>query len=102
MRFLEQDPEAKPAGMKTTVYTIVDDGWPERNPQVAKFLRQFQVPLDAQSRWIDGFSRQDEAADRVARGWIESNLDVVARWAEGVETADGGSAMEAIRAEFGG
>jgi len=101
IRFLDADPESKLAGMKTTIYTIVADGWPDKNPQAAKFLEQFEVPTNAQSVWIDGFSRQDEPAEKVATEWIKSNLDVVAGWAEGVETADGGAGIEAIRAKYG-
>lgn len=102
IRFLEQDPEGKLAGMETTVYTIVADGWPDENPQVAKFLKQFRVPIDAQSRWIDGFSRQDRPAAEVAEDWIRDNLDLVEPWVSGVQAADGGSGMEAVRAAFGG
>lgn len=102
IRFLEADPEQRLAGMETTVYTIVREGWPEENPQVARFLKQFKVPLEAQSLWIDGFSRRDRDPEGVARDWIEENLDVVEQWVEGVETADGGSGIEAIRQQFGG
>ncbi|MFW5970040.1 MAG: glycine betaine ABC transporter substrate-binding protein [Halofilum sp. (in: g-proteobacteria)] len=102
IRFLEADPEDKLAGMETTVYTIVADDWPDANPQAARFLEQFKVPLDAQSVWIDGFSRKEREPEDVARDWIEDNLDVVEKWAEGVETADGGSGIDAIREEFGG
>jgi glycine betaine/proline transport system substrate-binding protein len=102
IRFLEADPEGRLAGMETTVYTIVADAWPEANPQAARFLEQFQVPIEAQSLWIDGFSRQERDPGQVAREWIEDNLDVVEQWAEGVESADGGSGIEAIRQQFGG
>lgn len=102
IRFLEADPEGRLAGMETTVYTIVADGWPDENPQASRFLERFRVPLEAQSLWIDGFSRQERDPENVARDWIEDNLDVVEQWGEGVETADGGSGIEAIRTEYGG
>lgn len=102
IRFLEPDPEKKLAGLETTVYTIVAKGWPETHPQAAKFLKQFKVPPDAQSLWIDGFSRQERPADEVAVEWIKNNMDVVAEWADGVKTADGRPGIEAIRAKFGG
>lgn len=102
IRFLETDPEGRLAGMETTIHTIVADGWPERNPQVARFLKQFKVPADAQSRWIDGFSRQEREAPVVAGEWIRENMDLVAQWADGVEAADGGSGIAAIRNRFGG
>lgn len=102
IRFLEADPEVRLAGMKTTVYTIVADGWPEKHPQPAKFLKQFKVPPDAQSRWIDGFGRQERPEGEVATDWIADNMDLVAEWADGVEAADGRPAIEAIREQFGG
>lgn len=102
IRFLAADPEVRLAGMKTTVYTIVADGWPQKHPQPAQFLRQFDVPPDAQSRWIDGFGRQELPAEQVASEWIRANLDLVSQWVEGVETADGKPAVEAIRAAYGG
>ena len=102
IRFLEADPEGKLAGMETTIYTIVADGWPDANPQAAAFLSQFKVPVQAQSKWIDGFSRQEKPAEEVAASWIRANMDRVAEWVDGVETADGGSGLEAVRAKFGG
>ncbi len=102
IRFLEADPQGRLAGMETTVYTIVADGWPDKNPQASRFLEQFRVPLEAQSLWIDGFSRKDRDPQKVARDWIEDNLDVVEQWAEGIESANGGSGIEAIRSEYGG
>ena len=100
--FLEADPEGRLAGQDSTVYTIVAEGWPDRNPQVAKFLRQFKVPADAQSRWIDGYSRQEREVGDVAVDWIGENMDLVSQWVEGVKTVDGGSGIEAVRAQFGG
>lgn len=102
IRFLEADPEERLAGLETTVYTIVANGWPEKHPQPAKFLKQFKVPPDAQSRWIDGFGRQELPEEEVAVDWIEDNMDLVAEWVDGVEAADGRPAIEAIREQFGG
>jgi len=102
LRFLADEPKRKIANMQTTVYTIVADGWPENNPQQAKFLKQFTVPVKAQSQWIDGFTRQEREPGSVAEDWIASNMDQVTQWVEGVETADGGSASEAVKQAFGG
>ncbi len=102
IRFLERDPEGKIAGMETTVYTITRAGWAEQQPQVAAFLKQFNVPLKAQSVWIDGFNRKERSPEKVATNWIEGNMDVVEQWVRGVEAAGGGSAMDAIRDAYGG
>jgi glycine betaine/proline transport system substrate-binding protein len=102
IRFLEADPEGRLAGMETTIYTIVADGWPGRNPQAARFLEQFKVPVVAQSKWIDGYSRQEKPAEEVATAWIRNNMDTVSDWVDGVQTADGDSGIDAVRAEYGG
>ena len=102
LRFLKDDPDQKIADMKTVVWTIVADGWPDENPQVAKFLEQFEVSVEAQSKWIDGFTRQERDPGPVATAWIESNMDTVEQWVQGVKTADGGSGVEAVREKFGG
>lgn len=102
IRFLEPGPEGSIAGMETTVYTVVAAGWPEQHPQVARFLEQFKVDPDAQSRWIEGFSRQERDPGAVAEEWIRANLDQVEPWLEGVQTADGRPAAEAVRAKFSG
>ncbi len=102
IRFLEADPEGKLAGMKTTIYTIVADGWSEKNPQASKFLEQFDVPVAAQSQWIGGFARDERPVEEVASEWIRGNVDTVAKWVDGVEAADGGSGIEAVRQQFGG
>lgn len=102
IRFLKADPEGKLAGMKTTIYTIVADGWPDENPQASKFLEQFKVPVAAQSQWIAGFARDGRPVEEVASEWIRGNMETVAKWVDGVETADGGSGIEAVRQQFGG
>jgi glycine betaine/proline transport system substrate-binding protein len=102
IRFLEADPEGKLAGMETTIYTIVGDGWSEKNPQASKFLEQFDVPVAAQSQWIAGFARDERPVEEVASECIGSNLETVTQWVEGVETADGGSGADAVRQQFGG
>ncbi len=102
IRFLEADPSGRLAGMETTVYTVIANDWPEKNPQAAKFLKQFDVPLQAQSLWIDGFSRHEKPAEEVASAWIRDNLAIVEKWVDGVPTADGGDAMSAMRAKYGG
>jgi glycine betaine/proline transport system substrate-binding protein len=102
IRFLEADPESKLAGMKTTIYTIVADGWPEKNAQASKFLKQFDVPVAAQSKWIAGFARDERPVEEVASEWISSNMDTVAKWVGGVESANGGSGIDAVRQKFGG
>jgi len=103
IRFLKDDnPDSKIADLKTTVYTVTRTGWAENNPQPAKFLKQFKVPVSAQSQWINGFAHHQRDPDTVSTNWIKKHMDQVAQWVDGVKTADGGSGVQAIRAQFGG
>jgi len=95
---LEQGNEI--ASQQSTVYTIAMQSWVDNNPQQARFAKQFNVPLDAQSIWIDELTRQDREPEDIARDWIADNMDVVAAWVDGVETADGSAALEAVEASY--
>lgn len=100
IRFLEDGESSPIADMESTVYTVVATEWAEANPQPVRFLEQMQVPPEVQSQWIHEFSYEEKPVDEVARNWIADNLDTVATWLEGVKTADGGDAIEAVKAEF--
>ncbi|WP_435106407.1 ABC transporter substrate-binding protein [Arhodomonas sp. AD133] len=100
IRFLEDGDASEIADLETTVYTVVASGWPERNPQAARFLERYSVSTDTQSRWIYGFTYEERAKETVARDWIAANLDTVEQWLDGVEAADGRPGIDAVRAAF--
>lgn len=89
------------ASQESTVYTIAMESWIDNNPHQARFAEQFEVPLDAQSMWIDELTREEREPEDIARDWIADNMDIVAEWVDGVETADGSAALEAIEASYG-
>jgi len=86
MKYLE-DPEGIWGG-PSTIYTVTYPEFPDENPNVARFLRQMQVPKEVQSRWILEYSHNDRPADEVAREWIGDNRGLVAQWLDGVKAAD--------------
>lgn len=88
------------ASQESTVYTIAMERWIDNNAQQARFAEQFEVPLDAQSMWIDELTREEREPEDIARDWIADNMDIVAEWVDGVETADGSAALEAIEARY--
>lgn len=98
--YLEAPEESTIANVTSTVFTIARAGFPEEQPEVARFLRQFQVTLGMQDEWILEHSKNDRPEDEVAREWIASNLDAVEKWLDGVMATDGKPAIEAVRATF--
>lgn len=84
------------------VATGVNTEWAEANPNLARFLEQFEVTPEIQNGWIDTYSREGNDPSQVAESWIRNNLDTVTGWLEGVEARDGGSAEEAVSSAFGG
>jgi glycine betaine/proline transport system substrate-binding protein len=101
MSFLEGDsPGSEILVSDSVVLTTVRQGFKEEYPNVHKFLEQFKVTSDMQSNWIHQYSYQKKKPENVSRKWISENLDIVAEWLEGVETAGGENAMEAVRKEF--
>jgi glycine betaine/proline transport system substrate-binding protein len=101
IRFLDDGESSPIADMGSTVYTIVATEWADANPQPVRFLEQMQVSPEVQSQWIYEFSYEEKAVGEVADSWISNNLDLVTTWLEGVQAADGGSAIEAVRAAYG-
>lgn len=83
------------------VATAMNSDVLQADANLAKFLEQYTVTPEMQDLWIDAYSRQGNDPAQVAREWITANLDTVTGWVEGVTTADGGSAAEALQAEFG-
>ncbi len=82
------------------VATGLNTEWAEANANLRTFFERFTVTPDMQNGWINDYSREGNEADAVARAWVEANLDTVTGWLDGVQTADGGNAAEAIRAAF--
>lgn len=83
------------------VATGLNAEWADANPNLRTFFEQMAISPEIQNEWIDNYSRVGEEARSVARSWVANNLDLVSEWLQGVDTLDGESAEEAVRAEFG-
>lgn len=99
--YLEAPEGSKIAHTEATVYTLVPPEVTESHPNVVRFLRNYAVEPQTQSRWIYEHSYEERPEDEVAREWIANNPETVRQWLEGVETVDGGPAFEAVQAEYG-
>ncbi|HLQ85296.1 MAG TPA: ABC transporter substrate-binding protein [Salinisphaeraceae bacterium] len=100
MKYLEPVGEPKIAGTTSDVLTVANPKTVADNPELARFLTQFQVQKDTMSEWILEFGYKERRADEVASEWIGANLDKVAVWLDGVKTLDGEPAIDAVRAAY--
>ncbi|WP_353214261.1 glycine betaine ABC transporter substrate-binding protein [Salinisphaera hydrothermalis] len=90
-----------PNGGHSQVLTLVSAGFVKRDPNLARFFRQFQVDSATQSQWVYQSSYKKQDHQQVADQWIAAHLDEVAGWLKGVKAADGQPAAEVMRRHFG-
>ncbi|GAB7021992.1 ABC transporter substrate-binding protein [Salidesulfovibrio brasiliensis] len=100
MKFLDGIPGSEELITKSWVETIVSNDFQQRFPEAFRFLQQFKVTAETQSRWIYEYGYEDIPPATVARKWIATNLDTVKKWLEGVKTVSGEPAFDAIRAAY--
>lgn len=100
MHYLEAPEDSEIAHTESTVYTLTRNGLGDDMSNVNRFFSQYQVEPETQSRWIYDHSYRERPEDEVAREWIAENPGRVREWLDGVMTADGESAFEAVKAEY--
>ncbi|KPQ22470.1 MULTISPECIES: ABC transporter substrate-binding protein [unclassified Halomonas] len=100
LAYLEDADDSGVAQIESTVWTIVPTSLAEQDPQLHRFLSQYEVAIGDQNDWVHEYSYEERPADEVAREWIGNNLDTVAEWLDGVETREGESAIEQVRADY--
>lgn len=100
IHYLEAVGDREIADTRSDVLTVANPRLVEEQPGIARFLEQYVVSKDDQSEWVLEYSYKDRESDAVAAEWIGANMDTVAKWLDGVETRDGGSAVEAVRAAY--
>ncbi|SJZ69484.1 ABC transporter substrate-binding protein [Selenihalanaerobacter shriftii] len=87
-------------GDNDRVYSAARPELKEGMPNFYKFLEQFKVNAQIQSKWILEYQKKGRPAEKVAQEWIKNNLDLVKEWVEGMETVDGNNAVETIEQQF--
>jgi glycine betaine/proline transport system substrate-binding protein len=100
MKYLEGVPGTEKFVSQSIVYTVVSSDFHKKFPEVHTFFKQFLVPSAVQSKWIYDYGYKEIDQEKVASDWIRANMDMVGKWFDGVRTADGKPAMDAIRAAF--
>lgn len=98
--YLEPVGDREIADTRSDVLTVANPRMVEEEPEVARFLEQYVVSKDDQSKWVLEYSYEDRPKAEVAAEWIANNHDTVAQWLDGVSTRDGRPAMEAVKAEY--
>lgn len=66
------------------------------NPDVARLLSQMKIDRETASEWIFQLGKEGASAETIAREWIESHPDEVDMWLQGVRTAQGEPARDAL------
>ena len=98
MRYLA-DPEGI-WGEESSVDTVMNSEFMERNPNISRFFEQFRLRTEDQSQWVHGYGYEGREASDVAEEWILANTDTVLMWLEGIVSVDGEDAAEVFLASL--
>jgi len=81
------------------VYTNIRTGFDKEYPNVGTFIKNFKFPVSMMNQ-IMTILHTDENLKPVDAGlaWVKKHPEVYKTWFEGVQTADGGSGLEAFEA----
>jgi glycine betaine/proline transport system substrate-binding protein len=85
---------------KATVYTIVAKDFPEKRPNLTRFLKQFQVNDKNQSQWILEYSKEKKSQEEIVQNWIRTHPKIIKGYLKDVSTIDGKPAFPAVKAAF--
>lgn len=99
MRYLKDESGSPIAGIESDVQTLVSAKLEDDN--AITLLDQVHVPAKTQSRWIDSYGHDKGKLSDVAHDWLAAHPKQVEKWLAGVETVDGGSAMDAYHKAYG-
>jgi glycine betaine/proline transport system substrate-binding protein len=100
LAYLADSDDAGVASIESTVWTITPASLADEAPEVHRFLSQYVIDIEDQNEWVHEYSYEERPADEVASELIGNHLDTVAEWLDGVETRNGKSAIEQVRAQY--
>jgi glycine betaine/proline transport system substrate-binding protein len=84
-----------------TVYTNVRAGYLEECDNVGTLLKNLQFSLAMENEVMGAILDDGEEPMQAAKAWIQSNPDELAGWLDGVQTLDGETGLDAVRAALG-
>ena len=85
-----------------TVYTNTRVGLAEDCPNLGTLLDNLSFTLAMENEIMRAILNDGEDPRAAAEAWLAGNPDVWQGWLDGVTTADGGDAVAAVEAAFGG
>ncbi|OWZ82990.1 glycine/betaine ABC transporter substrate-binding protein [Natranaerobius trueperi] len=87
-------------GEDEEVGTIVRRGLKDDDSNLYKFFSQFDINNEIQNEWIYEYSKNERDPEIVAKEWVESNLDLVKLWVDGMYDINGENAQEVIKKAY--
>lgn len=84
-----------------TVATNVRAGYIDECPNVGKLLTNLSFTLAMENEVMSAILDDGEDPMDAALAWLKANPEVINDWLDGVETADGSSASDAVASELG-
>lgn len=100
IKYLKAVGEPKIAETRSDVLTVANPRLVENEPEATKFFSQYEVPKNVVSAWILDYKDKDIPAEEISEKWIAANIELVAKWLDGVQTLDGKPAIEAVKAQY--
>ena len=83
-------------GSNDVVYSTVRPELKEEAPNFYKFLEQFKVTSDIQSKWILEYQKKERDPAKVAEEWVANNPELVKEWVKGMKTVNGEDAQQVL------
>ncbi|MFQ6548072.1 choline ABC transporter substrate-binding protein [Aestuariibius sp. 2305UL40-4] len=84
-----------------TVYTNTTAGFVDACPNVGTLLQNLEFTLEMENEIMGAILDDGEDPQDAARAWLAANPGVLDGWLAGVETADGGDGLAAVRGALG-
>ncbi|TVP72040.1 MAG: choline ABC transporter substrate-binding protein [Rhodobacteraceae bacterium] len=80
------------------VFTNTRAGLVEACPNLGVLLNNLEFTLEMQNEIMGAILNDGTAPEAAAQAWLSANRDAIAPWLEGVQTRDGGDALDAVLA----
>jgi glycine betaine/proline transport system substrate-binding protein len=84
-----------------TVYTNVRKGYAQDCPNVGRLLANLKFSLKMENEIMGAILNDGEEPNKAAAAWLKKNAGVLDGWLAGVETADGGGGLAAVKKHLG-
>ena len=80
------------------VYTNTRAGFAQECPNIGAFLNNLEFSLAMENEIMGAILNDGTMPEAAASAWLSANTGAIGPWLDGVTTADGGDAMDAVMA----